>query len=366
MDRRQFLAAGAAAAAVAALPRRGRADELMSRPGEVVQVFRPGVTDGRDVVHPEAARALLDDALRRFGGKDDPADVLAEYVDPADTVGLKVNALAAPGHPFHPVFAWRLVDHLRALGVPDDRIIIYDQYGDRMQKSGYRLQRSAKRGVRVVNHRSVGYRTREVDFDRVRALRWTRVLDEVTAIINLCVPKDHDLAGVTGALKNMAFGNIDRVPEFHQVIHEAIVWMYAQPEILGRTRLTICDATRVLYEGGPQDQPRHRVPYDAMLVSEDPVAMDWAILDIVNAHRADHGLQPVEHAPNARGKARPPDFLPLAVAGGLGQPLERLKWTRVYADGSVAPYHADFIDRAWSDRPPAGAGSRPGRPAPDR
>jgi len=316
------------------------AQEPLARPGEVLEARRPAVVRSRDQVDAKAAARLMDEALMAFAGKADPVSALGEYVHPADIVGLKVNALASPGHPFLASLAWHLAGHLQALGVPPYNIAIYDQYGDRMRKGGYRY-RDRKGKVRVLYHRRVGYAHKDVHFDKVRALRWSKVLTGTTAVLNLCVPKDHDLAGITGALKNMAFGNIDRVPEFHKVIHRAIAWMYDQPEIRDRTRLCICDATRVIYEGGPKDRPKTRVPHGSILVAEDPVAMDWAVLDIINGHRAHHGLPKIE-------SLRPPRFLHEAAARGLGAPLARQRYTRIIDGGAPTLYVPRHIDPAFA------------------
>ncbi len=322
---------GAAALAAASLVRPARSQEMLARPGEVTEIWRPGLCRDVDHVDPKAATRALDEALVAFTGKPDPVAALAEYFAPEDVVGLKVNALASPGHPFLPALAFHLAGHLMSLGVPPYNIIVYDQYGDRMKKGGYRM-RNRKGHVRVVYHRRVGYVREEVHLDKVRSLRWSKVIKEVTGVLNLCVPKDHDLCGVTGALKNMAFGNIDRVPEFHKVIHRAIPWMYDQPEIRDKTRLCVLDATRVLYEGGPQARrDALRAPRDAVLVSEDPVALDWAVLELVNAERRSASLPAIE-------TVRPPRYLHEAAAMGLGSPGTRLRWTRIRDGGPPERY----------------------------
>jgi uncharacterized protein (DUF362 family) len=337
MDRRRFLLGTTASTVGAALGVTGaaRAQAPMLRPGEVLSVHAPGMTRDRDALVAPAARAALDRALMLFTGASDPADALGRYISPDDVVGLKVNALAAPGHPFHKALTWHLVEHLRALGVPDRRIVIFDQYGSRMRRAGY-PHTPSRRGVRVLHHRRLGYERVGRRYDAERTLRWSTVLDELTAIVNLCVPKDHDLSGITGALKNLAFGCVDKVPKFHAVIHDAIPWIYSQPEIRDRTRLVICDASRVLYEGGPQDVPKHRDQCNQVLVSEDPVAMDWAILELVNGARAGHGLPPI-------GAVRPPHFLNRAVAYGLGVPLSRVRWQHAGAVGPPAPVELRHI-----------------------
>ncbi len=355
MDRRAFLKTTGVALAATALP--ARAQPMVSRLGQVVEVFRPGLTLNRDKVVTAEAHQLLDQTLMAFTGLTDPVKALGQFVDATDTVGLKVNALAAPGHPFHPAFTWRIVEHLRALGLPNERIVIYDQYGDRMRKSGYkRVTRPGK--VRVISHKRVGYEKLPMMFQG-NALHWTKLLRELTCILNLSVPKDHDIAGITGALKNMSFGNIKRVPGFHRVIHDAIPWIYAQPEIMDRTRLCLIDASRVMYNGGPQDHRRWRVQHDSMLIGQDPVALDWAVLELVNEQRARHKMGPVELR-KKRKHERPPEYLRRAPGYGLGCTYEQLRWTR-FVEGEPVPYQPRFIDPNWKT-PTIGVARR--RPAP--
>lgn len=345
VDRRQFLQSGACALAGLGSGlgvRPARAQGMVSRPGEVLRFDRADVCAGPDRVDLARARRLLDDALVAFTGAADPVEALARYVQPEDRVALKVNALAAPGHPFLPGLADHLAELVQLIGVPPDRVVIYDQYPERMRRSGYRFV-DRPGSVRCVHHAMRGYVEREVPYiDGRRTLRWCAVLEDASVVLNLMVPKDHDLTGVTGALKNMAFGNLDYVREFHRGIHHAIPWIYGQPEIRDKTRLTICDATRITYEGGPQDLSRtRRAPLGAMLIAEDPVAMDWAVLEMVNAERARRGLERIER--RARVDRRPL-FLTRAARMGLGADARGLRMTRVGVDGRARPWIAGHID----------------------
>ncbi len=335
INRRDALGLGAGALAFGVT--RAGAMGLVDRPGELLALRRPGLAR-RDRIDVAATTRALDDALMAFTGAADPVAALGRYVFAEDRVALKVNALAAPGHPFHPALAWHLAGHIVKLGVPPDRIVIYDQYPTRMRRSGYRFVDRPGR-VACVHHKMRGYVEREVHHpDGQRKLRWCRVLEEATAVLDLIVPKDHDLAGVTGALKNMAFGNVDHVPEFHRDIHHAIPWMYGQPEIRDKTRLIIADATRVTYDKGPQDQPKHRAVADAIMVGEDPVAMDWAVLELVNIERVKRRLAPIEKT------QRPPSFLARATEMGLGAPFDRQRWRRIEGRGRSALWTPAHID----------------------
>jgi hypothetical protein len=64
-------------------------------------------------------------------------------------------------------------------------------------------------------------------------------------------------------------------------------------------RLTICDATTALYEGGPGFKPEHCWPCNSLLVSADPVALDATGWQIIERKRAEKGLKTLE----AEGRA---------------------------------------------------------------
>jgi uncharacterized protein (DUF362 family) len=76
-------------------------------------------------------------------------------------------------------------------------------------------------------------------------------------LINVPVLKDHDGTGITCALKNM-YGVIHNPNKHHpNVCNPNIADLNMLPEIRTRMRLTIYDATTVIYEGGPEYKPEH-------------------------------------------------------------------------------------------------------------
>jgi uncharacterized protein (DUF362 family) len=56
-------------------------------------------------------------------------------------------------------------------------------------------------------------------------------------------------------------------------------------------RLTICDATTAMYEGGPGYKPEHSWNCNALLVSTDPVALDHTGWQMIERKRAEKGLK---------------------------------------------------------------------------
>jgi uncharacterized protein (DUF362 family) len=68
-----------------------------------------------------------------------------------------------------------------------------------------------------------------------------------------------------------------------------------------RMRLTICDATTAMYEGGPGYKPEHSWNANTLLVSTDPVALDhtgWQIIERKRAEKELKTLTAEERAPS--------------------------------------------------------------------
>ncbi|HUJ20692.1 MAG TPA: hypothetical protein VLX58_04180, partial [Bryobacteraceae bacterium] len=67
--------------------------------------------------------------------------------------------------------------------------------------------------------------------------------------------------------------------------------VYMLPPIRQKVRLHICDATTAQYEGGPSYMPQWSWPYNGLLVSRDPVALDSVGWQIIEQKRAEKGVQ---------------------------------------------------------------------------
>ena len=124
--------------------------------------------------------------------------------------------------------------------------------------------------------------------------RMSRTLTQVCdAVINLPVLKDHSITGVTIALKSM-FGAIHNPNKYHISAGDPYVAdVYMLPPIRQKVRLTICDATTALYEGGPSFMPQWTWPYNGLIVGLDPVAVDYTGWQIIEKKRAEKGLEPL-------------------------------------------------------------------------
>ena len=59
-------------------------------------------------------------------------------------------------------------------------------------------------------------------------------------------------------------------------------------------RLTICDATTACFEGGPGFKPQYSWKENALIVSQDPVALDHSGWRIIESKRAEKKLKTLE------------------------------------------------------------------------
>ena len=83
---------------------------------------------------------------------------------------------------------------------------------------------------------------------------------QVDKLINLCVLKDHQSAGVTVALKNLSHGLVNNVARSHQnsTLHCTSVFIPAIVDLAPfrqKAVLHIADGVKGVYHGGPAARP---------------------------------------------------------------------------------------------------------------
>jgi len=206
-----------------------------------------------------------------------------------------------------------VVGGLRQAGVPEGRIIVWDKDDADLKRAGYPIQRG--RGVAVYGtiggRYSPGYEE-EIRFagEHVGSC-FSRILTEqVTALVNVPVLKDHDIAGVTLGLKNW-FGAIHNPNKYHDNLCDPyIAELSTHPTIRDTLRLVVMDATTLQYDGGPSARPESALAFGGLLVACDPVAADAYGVSLIEAERRRAGL------PGLAEVGRPPRHV--STAGRLG------------------------------------------------
>jgi hypothetical protein len=275
-------------------------------PGRVVAVQSDksvDVTTGaaNDVI----VREMMARGLRLLTGARTTRDAWRRFFVPADVVGIKVNC---GGHP-HCVSAYEIVAEtvrqLMDVGIPSSRIYVYERFQNQMDEVNYALH--LPNGVRLVaaeranrNVDNSGYDPAtylEADLfgeDDTRSNMMRLVSQQLTKIINIPNMKDHGATGVTGCLKNIAYGSFSNVARTHQRgkshTYSLVGRLAAIEPLRSRTVLQIMDGLRGVWHGGPFARTTRYVFYPRqILFGTDPVAIDRLLLDIIDNERRRRG-----------------------------------------------------------------------------
>jgi uncharacterized protein (DUF362 family) len=246
---------------------------------------------------------MISRGMRSLTGAGADRDAWARFFDSRDVVGIKVNCSGAPDIMSTPEVVAEIVANLRALDIPAKNIYIYERVLDQLTSVHY--ERYVPEGVQIVaiekprgsiaDYDPATYV--EVNFfgeDDTRSNMVRLVTGRFTKIINVPNIKDHGASGVTGCLKNIAYGNFSNVARSHNRADtntRTFIGTLADTEPLrAKTVLQIMDGMRGVWHGGPfAPNPRYRFYPKQMMFGTDPVAIDHIELDLVEAKRKAEG-----------------------------------------------------------------------------
>lgn len=292
-------------------------------PGRVVKAAAKGAFV--DFMQPnqlwpklEVARRVVEAAMMELTGAPNLTEAMKKLIHKDDVVAIKTNGIGAQngstmGTNYEVVLP--LVEAVIGVGVPADRITVYEQYptylaGCRINAGKWKLPE----GVKASTHNNTDMAMPPVRIYQGIATRYCRTFTDATAVINVGLVKDHGICGYTGAMKNITHGNVPNPEAFHA--HGAspqIAMLYNHTVVTSRVRLHIKDAFKIIYDRGPLDKdPRTRIPHGAVYASTDPVAIDAIGWDVVEAARKERRLPTLTEA------RREPRYIRTAAELGLG------------------------------------------------
>ena len=234
---------------------------------------------------------LLDRVVQAVYNRDNAMEAWKLVVRPNEVVGLKVNCLAGRGASTSPALVEAVVERLRQAGAAERNIVIWDRLNDDLESGGFRIATAAGK-LRCFGNDAAGYED-ELSSQGSAASRLSKTITRTCdAVISLPALKDHGIAGVTMALKNM-FGAIHNPNKYHGNAGDpyvADVYMLVRRKV----RLTICDAIEPQYEGGPSTMPQWTWRFNGLLAATDPVALDAVGWRIIERQRAAKGMKTLE------------------------------------------------------------------------
>ena len=281
-------------------------------PGEVVEEQSTPLIEATsekvwngDMLDEGVVSEMIDRAMMRLTDLDSAKEAWKDFVLPTDIVGIKINPLAGKRLSTHRVIVDKIIDGLYGAGILSNQIIIWDRFESHLIDAGYEINQS-NRGVRCFasDSKGVGYDD-EVFYESEKDVkerrengsivsRYTNLLTkELTVVINVPVMKHHGIAGVSGCLKNLAFGSVDNTSRFHSNplnCNPAIADIFAHTVLKDKVVLNIVDGLLAAFNGGPTYDPDGVWQYGGILVSQDPVALDQIVYQTVEEKRTELNL----------------------------------------------------------------------------
>ena len=360
-DRREFLAASVAATAAVCQSRLARAQSVASSeasklgipgpyPGRVVAVSHPGsIID--DTFQSEPIGEMIGRGMTELTDGESPEEAWREFFEPGDVVGIKLNPVGQPTVISSAETVRAIIAGLESAGVKRQDIVAFDRYRDQFINAGFDTWlpegvRWASASEKYLNIKmdmdgydpdvylemplvnpeySPDYRLDDPHIRRSYVAKF--LTHDVNKVINLCLLKHHQSAGVTLALKNLSHGLVNNVNRSHVsttanacgIFIPAVVDL---PVIREKVVLNIMDGVKAAYHGGPGGTVQHYAwEHKTMYFGTDPVAMDKTGWKAIDKKRIEVGrlpiatMKPDEHSQWLNGQV---EHIELAGNMGLG------------------------------------------------
>ncbi|MFQ5956398.1 MAG: DUF362 domain-containing protein [Candidatus Brocadiales bacterium] len=269
---------------------------------------------GGGKANSELLRKAVDDGVMRVTGAPTAAGAWSALFKQKEMIGIKLNCLGKKPFSPHVELVEAIIDGLKSAGIKDDHVIVFDRTNRELEEAGFRIRKGA--GVKSFGTDALaggGYDLRPQIAGSVGSC-FSRIISSFCdAIINVPILKDHDLSGVSAAMKNF-YGVIHNPNKYHDNNCDPyIAELNTHPYIRDKSRLIICDALVAQYNGGPAFKRRWSWPFGGILMATDPVALDRTSANIIEEKRKEMGF------PSLKQVKREPKYIRTAAALGLGE-----------------------------------------------
>ena len=326
LNRRQFLnrlvsaGVGSIGGALSTLPAlaQTRSGQLQPENTQTVPLTPVVEAVGKEVweddrLNEDAVSELVDQAMMKLTGRTSAKEAWRDIVLPDDIVGIKINPLGGPELSTHAIIVDKIVEGLYGAGVLRKQVIVWDRFEEHLLNAGYPI-RQDETDVRTLasDTEGIGYDDEvfyESEKDSITRRengstfsRYSRILTQmVDVIINVPVLKHHEMAGVSGCLKNLAFGSVDNTRRFHGkplYCNPAIGEILEHKVVKEKLALNIVDGLVASFDKGPTYHAESTWKYGTLFVSVDPVILDVLVLQTVNQKREEMELDSVSKFSN--------------------------------------------------------------------
>jgi len=311
-------------------------------PGKVVKLSTPGVS-AKGEVSAEKVKKAVERGILELTGQSDLKKAWSEFVSPGDIVGIKVNPIGGKLLSTKPEVVDVIIAGLLSVGVPRERIIIWDRRKFQLKDAGFTAERFP--GISIAgtemngpngdffddkgelwskdnidreyaayfadlegkyNKKTLPYMVNEGRYSYFTKL----ITQKCTRIINVPILKNAG-SSVTLCLKNLSYGALSNTSRLHKLWNESVAEPCAFPCLRDKVSLNIVDGFQACYDGGPGANPKFIWDANLMLFGTDPVAVDTIGYEFILKERMKRGVQQLED------KSRRA-FLQIAEELGLG------------------------------------------------
>jgi uncharacterized protein (DUF362 family) len=275
-------------------------------PGKVVKVKSANcLSENGEKIDADIVREMMERGMLELTREKKLIDAWRRFIKPDDIVGIKVNVVGRPWViSSHPVVA-EVVRNLMEVGVKPQQIYVYDRFQDQLDEANYVPH--LPEGVNFFAAEAANRRLDNSAYDQLtyvesdlfgeedtRSNMIKLISEKLTKIINIPNIKDHGATGVTGCLKNIAYGGFSNVARTHFQGVSHTYWfvgtLASVEPLRSRTVLQIMDGLRGVWHAGPFAGLLKYVFYPKqMLFGTDPVAIDRLLIDIIDDERKARG-----------------------------------------------------------------------------
>jgi hypothetical protein len=241
----------------------------------VVDIRSNSVVQGSAVDHVGLGE-MLDQAIRSLTGQATEEAGWRRVLGAAERIVLKFNAVGARVIDTNEVMARLLVERIAAAGYEPQNLVLVEvpSYLRRELGTG---EITPGWGAPV----SVGGRLEPL----------ARYLHESDAIVNVPLLKTHQIAGMSGCMKNLSHALVRHPAWYHaNGCSPYVGQVIGSQAVSARVKLNLVNAVRVVVNGGPDARGEDIVGYGGLLLGFDPVAVDTLGLGILATERRRLGL----------------------------------------------------------------------------
>jgi len=304
---------------------RARNRELTSPTGRVILVQDRSLLSLQGPGRRKRIKEMVLEGVKQAVGTAKVSNAWKSLFQPTDFVGIKLSCLAGRKLSPHREVVDGIVAGLKIAGVKDENILIWERTSRELSRAGFTINTS-KKGVKCFGSDAL-----ELPYDATPQIAgsigscFSSILSTYcTALINVPVLKDHDLAGVTLSMKNL-FGAIHNPNRYHDNNCDPyIADLSTHRYIKNKQRLIICDGLVAQCHAGPSYKQQWAWNFSGLIISRDSVAADAVGADIIEKKRKEMDLKSLAQ------QGRPPKYIAAAARLGLGENrLDKIKLIKI-------------------------------------